>query len=71
MLSQKLMKKITVPNDKKIGFYKAFDHKRYQWYESEDSSQAFGQKLSVFLERKTSKIRSCPKKSTLPVKKSR
>ena len=35
--------------------YKAFDHKRYQWYEFEDLS--FWTKL-VNIERKTSKIRS-------------
>ena len=29
----------------KNGVYKAFDHKRYQWYEFEDPP-AFGQKLS-------------------------
>ena len=55
----------TVPNHKN-GVYKAFDHKRYQWYEVEDSP-SFWTKL-VKIEGKTSKIRSHTKKSTLQVK---
>ena len=51
----------------KNGVYKAFDHKRYQWYELEDSP-SFWTKL-VNIQGKTSKIRSPPKKSTLQVKK--
>ena len=47
MLSQKLMKKNYSSQWQKIGFYKAFDYKRYKWYEFEDFSPAFGQKLSV------------------------
>ena len=35
ILSQKLMKKITLFPIIKNSVYKAFDHKRYQWYESE------------------------------------
>ena len=51
----------------KNGVYKAFDHKRYQWYEFEDSP-SFWTKL-VNIQGKTSKIRSHTKKSTLQVKK--
>ena len=40
----------------KNAVYKAFDHKRYQWYECEDSP-SFWTKL-VNIEGKTSKIRS-------------
>ena len=52
LLKQYLVKnwqKITVPNPKNNDVCKAFDHKRYQWYKSEDSPPppAFGQKLSV------------------------
>ena len=53
----------------KNGVYKAFDHKRYQWYEFDDSP-SFWTKLAN-IEEKTSKIRSHTKKSTLQVKKSR
>ena len=53
----------------KNGVYKAFDHKRYQWYEVEDSPR-FWTKL-VNIQGKTSKFRSRTKKSTLQVKKSR
>ena len=49
------------------GVYMAFDHKRYQWYEFEDSP-SFWTKL-VNIQGKTSKIRSHTKKSTLQVKK--
>ena len=49
------------------GVYKAFDHKRYQWYEFEDSP-SFWTKL-VNIQGKTSKIRLHTKKSTLQVKK--
>ena len=31
----------------KNGVYQAFDHKRYQWYELEDSP-AFGENLSIY-----------------------
>ena len=41
---------------KKYGVYQAFDHKRYQWYEFEDSP-SFWTKL-VNIEGKTLKIRS-------------
>ena len=33
------MKKIYSSQSEKNGVYKAFDHKRYQWYEFEDSPQ--------------------------------
>ena len=46
---------------------KAFDHKRYQWYEFEDFP-SFWTKL-VNIEGKTSKIRSHTKESRLQVKK--
>ena len=50
----------------KNGVYKAFDYKRYQWYEFEDSP-SFWTKL-VNIEGKTSKIRSHTKESRLQVK---
>ena len=55
----------------KDGVYKVFDHKRYQWYEFEDSP-SFWTKL-VNIEGKTSKIRSqlLKKYITRLVKKSR
>ena len=40
----------TVPNHK-IGVYEAFDHKRYQWYEFEDSPSFWTKVVSI--ERKT------------------
>ena len=52
----------------KNGVYRAFDHKRYQWYEFEDPPCSFWTKL-VNIEGKTSKIRSHTKESRLQVKK--
>ena len=48
------MKKIRVPNDKKIGVYTAFENKRYQRYEFEDfpPPPAFWTK-ALSIERKT------------------
>ena len=46
-----------------------FGPSRYQWYEFEDFASFWVKAVSI--ESKTSKIRLCPKKSTLPVKKSR
>ena len=51
----------------KNGVYKAFDHKRYQWYELEDSPSFWTKHINI--QGKTSKIRSHTKKSTLQVKK--
>ena len=60
----------TVPNHKKNGIYKAFDHKRYQWYEFK-GSPIFWTKV-VSIERNNSKTISCTKKNnTLLVKNSR
>ena len=47
-----------VPNPKNGVFY-SFDHKRYQWYESEDPSSPRFWKKVVIIERKTTKIRLC------------
>ena len=55
----------------KNGVYKAFDNKRYQWYEFDDSPLPSFWTKAVSIKRKTSKIRLCTKKSTLLVKKSR
>ena len=45
------------------GVYKAFDHKRYQWYEFDDSPSFWAKLVNM-----TSKIRPHTKKSTLQVK---
>ena len=59
----------TVPNHK-TGIYKAFDHKRYQWYEFKDSPIFWTKVVSI--ERNNSKTISCTKKNnTLLVKNSR
>ena len=65
-----LMFNKTDPNHKN-SVYKAFDHKRYhgQWYEFVVSPSFWTNIVSM--ERKTSKIKSGTKKSTLLVKKSR
>ena len=64
------MKKITVMDEKIFCVYKAFDHKRYQWYKFEDFSHThIFRKKAVSTERKTLKTKFCLKKSTLPVKK--
>ena len=48
ILSRKSMKKITVTDEEIFLVYKAFDRKRYQWYEFEDFPHtAFGQYREV------------------------
>ena len=46
----------------KYGVFYSFDHNRYQWYESEDLPRFWTKVVSI--ERKTTKIRLCTKKST-------
>ena len=47
LFKQYLVKKNYSSQSQKNDVYKAFDHKRYQWYKFEDSPPALGQKLAV------------------------
>ena len=51
ILSGKLMKKFTVPVEK-LHAFKAFDHKKYQQYETDGSFQG----KAIDIERKTPKM---------------